>query len=71
MCNAVIMLVCTNLTRRMCTQQDGVKPLRNVGEHRNCLHLSGLYAEILQRGAEFGAQLQAASGGALEDNVKN
>ena len=35
----------------------------------------GLYAEILQRGGgvfkkEGGAQLQAASGGALEDNLK-
>ena len=40
--------------------------------------LAGLYAEILQRGGvnlgylkKEGAQLQAASGGALEDNVKN
>ena len=39
-------------------------------------HNTGLYAEILQRGANLGylkmrgAQLQAASGGALEDNVK-
>ena len=36
---------------------------------------AGLYAEILQRGDELGkfkkegVQLQAASGGALEDNV--
>ena len=37
--------------------------------------MTGMYAEILQRGDELGvfkkegAQLQAASGGALDDNV--
>ena len=40
------------------------------------LACTGLYAEILQRGGELGVfkkegvQLQAASGGALIDNVK-
>ena len=44
---------------------------------QTCTH-AGLYAEILQRregevgllAKEEGAQLQAVSGGALEDNVK-